>query len=440
MEKDERLGGCIVTERPEGFIVEGGPDCFLADKPWARELCAELGIEDQLIGTEPTSRRVYVLSGRRLHPLPEGFILLVPTSFVPFALTSLFSWPAKLRMAMDLFIPPLKGADDENLGSFVRRRLGREALEKIAEPLVAGIHAGDPETMSLRATFPRFLDLEQSHGSLIRGMLARKREMQALGGAIHTSGRPASLFMTLAGGLGEIVERLGAALGGVEVRLNTSVEAVVPAPTGGWSVRVSGAESLEADAVAVAVPSWQAARLLEETDSKLAELLDTIPWVTTATVSSAWNRADVEHPLDGSGFVVARGEGRSITACTWSSEKFSGRAPAGKVLLRAFVGGSKREALAERSEEEIVEMVRADLADILGIKGEPLFFRVYRWPRAMPQYTMGHLDRVAAVEAACERLAGLALAGSSYRGIGIPDCIHQGRQAAGNIFDLLIAP
>lgn len=430
IDASERLGGCIITERPDDFIVEGGPDCFLSEKPWARELCAELGIEDHLIGTNPNYRKIYVLSGGRLHPLPEGFILLVPTAFRPFITSSLFSWPAKLRMAMELFIPPAKDLEDENLGSFVRRRLGQEVLDKIAEPLVAGIHAGDPETMSLRATFPRFLDLEQKYGSLIRGMIARKREMQARHGSLHASGKPSSLFLTLSGGLGELIERLEETLSEVEVLKRTRVESLRRAQGGSWSVALEGAEPIEADGVILSVPSWQAAPMVRGFDEPLADLLESIPWVSSATVTSGWRRDAVAHPLDGSGFVVSRGEGRSINACTWSSVKFAGRAPEGSDLIRAFVGGAKQQALAELPDEAVLKMVQDDLAQVMGLRGEPLFERIYRWPLAMPQYTMGHLERVEAIEAALERHVGLALAGSSYRGLGIPDCIHQGHQAA----------
>ncbi len=438
LEGSERLGGCIFTERPEGFIVEGGPDCFLAEKPWARELCQELGIADRLMGTDPASRRLYVLSSGRLHPLPEGFILLVPTAVWPFISSSLFSWPGKLRMAMELVIPPRRDPEDENLGSFVRRRLGQEVLDKIAEPLVAGIHAGDPETMSLRATFPRFLDLERTYGSLIRGMMVRKRQMQASHGTLHASGQPASLFLTLEGGLGELVQSLEAACDGVDFRLGRRVAELTPREPVGWRIGLSGGESLEAEAVALAVPSWQAAPLVAGVDGPLADLLETIPWVSSATVTSAWERSQVGHPLDASGFVVARGEGRSITACTWSSVKFPGRAPAGRVLLRAFVGGAKQQSLLEQPDEAIAKMVQSDLGEVMGLAGEPLFVRVHRWPKAMPQYTMGHLQRVEAIEAACERHPGLALAGSSYRGLGIPDCINQGRQAARGLFRVLV--
>jgi oxygen-dependent protoporphyrinogen oxidase len=392
-----------------------------------------------LIGTELASRRVYVLSGGRLHPLPEGFILLVPTAFRPFITSSLFSWTGKLRMAMEPFIRPQREVDDENLGSFVRRRLGQEVLDKIAEPLVAGIHAGDPDTMSLRATFPRFLDLERKYGSLIRGMVARKREMQAHYGALHASGQPASLFLALAGGLGELIERLVASLEGVEIRLGTKVESLAPREAGGWCLALGEAESLEADGVVLAVPSWQAAPIVAGIDEPLAELLNSIPWVSSATVTFAWERADVGHPLDGSGFVVSRGEGRSINACTWSSVKFAGRAPDGKALIRAFVGGAKQQALAEQSDEAIAKMVRSDLTEILNLRGEPLFVRICRWPKAMPQYTMGHIDRVEAIETACGRHRGLALAGSSYRGLGIPDCIYDGSLAAERLFRDLVA-
>ncbi|MDV2503333.1 MAG: protoporphyrinogen oxidase [bacterium] len=436
LEGDERLGGCILTERVEDCIIDGGPDSFLAEKPWARELCVELGIEGRLIGLEPAGRRIYVLSGGRLHPLPEGFVLAVPTAIGPLLTSSLFSWPGKLRIVMERFIRARPDADDESLASFIRRRLGREALEKVGEPLVAGIHAGDAETLSLRATFPRFLDMERRYGSLIRGMRARMREVQTL----DASGHPPSPFLTLAGGLGELVDCLAEALDGVDVRLATHVEAVDPSPSGGWRLQLAGGKSLEAEAVALAVPSWQAARLLTRSDPHLAGLLETIPWVSSATVVAAWRREDVGRPLDGSGFVAGRGEGRSITACTWSSAKFSGRAPPDRVLVRAFVGGAKQEHLAELDDEALVARVRADVDDILAVRGEPLFVRIFRWPRAMPQYTMGHLERVAAIEAACERHPGLALAGASYRGLGIPDCIHQGRQAAERLLQALASP
>jgi oxygen-dependent protoporphyrinogen oxidase len=262
-------------------------------------------------------------------------------------------------------------------------------------------------------------------------MRTRKRQMEA-------SGHPPSPFLTLSGGLGELVDGLAKALDGVEVRLSTSVEAVGPTPSGGWRLELEGAEPLEAEAVALAVPSWQASRMLNRTDPHLAEMLETIPWVSSATVVAAWSREDLGHPLDGSGFVAARGEGLSITACTWSSAKFAGRAPAGRALVRAFVGGAKQEDLLELDDEALVARVRADVDEILAVRGEPLFARVFRWPRAMPQYTMGHLERVDAIEAACERHSGLTLAGASFRGLGIPDCIHQGRQAAERLIRTLV--
>ena len=437
VERAERLGGCIVTERRDGFLVEGGPDSFLAEKPWARELCAELGIEEDLIGTEPASRRVYVLSGRRLHPLPEGFVLTVPTAIGPLLSSTLFSWPGKLRMVMERFVRPRLDDDDESIASFVLRRLGREALERVAEPLMAGIHAGDPEALSLRATFPGFYEYERRYGSLILAMRALRAEAQA---PKEASGRPASLFLTLTGGMDGLVDRMVAALDDVDVRLGAAVEAVAPAPSGGWRIQLNGDEPIDADAVALTLPSWRAAPLLAPSDPHLASLLESIPWVSSATVAVTWKRDEVGHPLDGSGFVVARGEGRSITACTWSSEKFSGRAPPGRVLIRAFVGGAKQEALAELDDEALVEMVRADLSEILSIRSEPLFVRIFRWPRAIPQYTMGHLERVSAIEAALERHPGLALAGASYRGLGIPDCIRQGREAAERLLKALASP
>jgi len=425
LERKDRLGGNISTEKTDGFIIEGGPDCFLSEKPWAMELCRRIGLEDKFLSTNDKMRKTFVLSGGKLHELPEGVILMIPTKILPLVTSTLISLPGKLRMAMEMFIPKRKTPGDESLGQFVRRRLGKEALDKIAEPLVAGVHAGDPETMSIRSSFPKFVQLEQEHGSLIRGMVKRMATMRK-------APRPASskkkvtMFMTLSGGLTEMVQTLAGLLkkaGNIEIRTGVAV-AGVKKQGKHYEVAVPGEAAIKADAVIIAAPAYVASALLKGLDPWISEKLSTIPYVSTATVSIGYKKKDIKHPLNGFGFVVPKTEGRKIMAATWTSVKFSGRAPDDSVLIRCFVGGSKNMELVDVSDAEMVKMVRSELKDIMGIDAEPVITRVFKWKNSMPQYTIGHDERIESMEEKLAKYPGLYLAGSAYHGIGIADSVR----------------
>lgn len=439
LERNERFGGNIRTERTGGFLIEGGPDCFLSEKPWAMELIKRLGLGGKLLPTNDRNRKTFVLSGGRLHVLPEGVILMIPTKILPLATSSLISWPGKIRMAMELFIPKKKDSADESLGDFVRRRLGNETLEKIAEPLVAGVHAGDPETMSVRSSFPKFVQLEEESGSLIRGMVRKMASM-------HRAKKPApaapgenkprvTMFMTMKDGLSELIETLTERLMKMDrtvLRTGAPV-ASIEKKGGGYTVTLEGGEKIDADALVVAAPAWAASNLLGSIDRELSAKLSTIPYVSTATVSIAFRKKDIKHPLNGFGFVVPKVERRRIMAATWTSVKFAHRAPDDSVLMRCFVGGSKNAELVDLDDEAMVKMVREELRDIMGIEAEPVLTRVFRFRSSMPQYTIGHDERVKWIDERVASIPGLYLAGSAYHGIGISDSIRYGESVAKKI-------
>ncbi|MBW2038601.1 MAG: protoporphyrinogen oxidase [Deltaproteobacteria bacterium] len=430
LEKEGRLGGSILTERAEGFLMEGGPDCFLSEKPWALQLCRELGLEGELVGTNQEASRTFILWQGRLHELPEGFMLLVPTSLWPFVKSPLFSLPGKLRMGLDLILPRKRTDEEESLAAFVRRRLGREAMERIAEPLVAGIHAGDPEAMNLQSTFPRFIDLEREHRSLIWGMYRRKKRFLSHFNSSYT------MFVTLKEGMEQMVSALGKALPPRSIFLErevVEVEKVIGEPAGRprYHLRIRGEErGLEVDALVLAAPAFVTAGLLQGVNDDIVNQLLTIPYCSTATINLAYRRPQIGHPLDGYGFVVPRLEGLKIMAATFSSVKFPQRAPKGMVLLRCFVGGAKNEELVSWGDEELLAAVRNDIDEILKIEGAPFLVRIFRWARAMPQYTLGHEERLSLIQRGLSRHPGLFLTGSAYRGIGISDCVHQAELTA----------
>lgn len=434
LEGSGRLGGVTRTERRDGFLLESGPDSFITDKPWALDLCRRLGLEDRLIGTGPTHRRSFVVRNGKLLPVPEGFQLLAPSRLWPFITSPIFSWPGKLRMGLDWVLPPRRGEDDESLAGFVQRRLGREALERLAQPMIAGIYGADPHRLSLKATMPRFVAMEREHGSVIRAMVARRTSSliphpTSLTGV---SGARYGLFVSFQAGMQTLVDALAFSLPPGAVRLSTQVRGLTPQENGTWRVELeegsaSAGEGVEANAVCLALPAHQAAALVTAFDPDLAARLTEIPYASAMTMNLAYRRTDVPHPLNGFGFVVPAIERRMLLGCTFSSVKFAGRAPEGHVLLRAFLAGS---SALDRDDAAIEAAVRADLRDLLGITTAPLFTAAWRHPLAMAQYTVGHLDRVAAVGYPLGRHAGLALAGNAYRGIGIPDCVHSGEQAA----------
>jgi oxygen-dependent protoporphyrinogen oxidase len=420
LDEKDRLGGCILTEKVDDFVIEGGPDCFLSEKPWALVLCEKLGLGDRLLNTNE-NRRVFILSEGKLHELPEGFMLMVPTSFTPFIKSSLISWPGKIRMAMDLFIPKKKSDEEESLADFVRRRLGEEALEKIAEPLVAGIHAGTPETMGLKSTFPRFLQIEEEYGSLIRGMLARRKmalQWQKKGGSKRT------MFLTLKGGLGEWIDCLREKIGEEVVNLKRKVVEVKRIEKGDYQIQLSDGAFLEADSIILATPSFITAKIVEEMDPEMSEILLTIPYVSSATVSLAYHRSQIHHPLDAFGFIIPRSEKRKIMASTWTSVKFDYRAPEDHVLLRVFVGGANQEQLVSLDDDEMLRMIQEELKEIMDVEGDPILTKIYRWEKSMPQYLVGHLEKVARMEERTNLQPGLFLTGCAYKGIGISDSVH----------------
>ena len=427
LEAGTRLGGIIKTEQRDGFVLERGPDSFISEKPEAVALAKRLGIEPRLIGTNEEFRRSFIVRNGRLRPVPEGFQLLAPSRILPFLTTDIFSLPGKIRMAADLVLPRVNGKEDESLASFVRRRLGREALERMAQPMVGGIYTADPETLSLRATLPRFLDMERDHRSVILAML-RQGQAQKTG----TSGARYSLFLSFDHGM----EVLTKTLAGVvpNVRFNTRIEELSH-DSGTWRLKTDSGETFKADAVCLALPAYVAAHLLRNVSEPLAANLNAIKYASTATINFAYRRAAIKHPLNGFGFVVPFIEKRSLIACTFSSVKFPGRAPDGHVLLRAFAGGALQPdvfALAD-----IETRVENDLRELLGITEKPIFTETARWERSMPQYEVGHLNRLTQIETAIDQLQGLTLAGNSYRGAGIPDCVRSGETAADKIIKSL---
>ncbi|MGA9993824.1 MAG: protoporphyrinogen oxidase [Pyrinomonadaceae bacterium] len=440
LEASARTGGVIRTVWREGFLIETGPDSFISEKPEALALSKRIGLEERLIETNTLNRRSFIARGGRLRPVPEGFQLLAPSRFWPFVTTDIFSWTGKARMALDLLLPKrtsTNGSDDESLAQFVSRRLGREALERMAQPMVGGIYTADPERLSLRATMPRFLEMERAHRSLLLGMWKQRRRMSAQERA-GTSGARYSLFLSFDGGMEMLAERLTELLPENSIRLNTKVEKIAFDDSAKqWNIRLNTDEIINADAVCLALPSYAAAHLLRDLDARLANELEGIPYASTATINLAYRRADIPHALDGFGFVVPFIEGRATLACTFSSVKFRGRAPEGCVLLRAFVGGALQPLMFALDEGEMLEAVRGDLRELLGIEKEPLFTLTQKWPRSMAQYHLGHLERVERIRQRLETFPTLKLAGNAYNGAGIPDCIRSGEEAADEIFDAL---
>lgn len=429
VEKDHRVGGKIVTEKVDGYTIEGGPDCFLSAKPWVLKIAEELGIADQIIPSKPASTRTFVWADKRLNELPEGLMDLVPTKLVPFALSPLISWPGKIRMAMDLFIPKRKTDEDETLGSFVTRRLGKEALDKIAEPLIGGVHAGDPDHMSLKASFPRFINMEQEHGSLLKAMLINKRK--APNPAPPKPGEVRkTFFMTFKDGMSSLTDALANKLDSNKVLLGCVLTKVERLSDGRYQLSFEDREPVVADAVILTAPSHEAAKVVDTLDQEITENLAKIPQATSATVSLAFKRSELQY-LDSYGLLVPLSENRKIHAATFSSSKWDFRTPSDEyVLIRAFVGGARHQELVHLNDEELLEIVLGELKDIMKLKSQPLTHKIFRWVKGMPQYTIGHLDRVATIEARSEANPGLYVVGGSYRGVGVPDCVNVGTQAA----------
>jgi oxygen-dependent protoporphyrinogen oxidase len=396
-------------------VVDGGPDSLLVQKPAAVALCRELGIADRLVSTL-TPRTAYILREDRLHPIAEGSFLGFPLKFRALATASVFSTAGRLRMACELFVPRRPGDEDESIAAFVRRRFGDEAVDYLAEPLLAGIHAGDVERLSMRALFPRLLDAERQSGSVIRAFRA-----------LQMKPSPQGAFVSLPGGTGELVDALVHALPPDTVTFSARVSDVRRTTT---CIVESTGGRLEARAVILAVPAYVVAALLRAFDTTLATLAEAIPYASTATVALGYRREDVAHPMPGSGFVVPRVERNPLLAGTWVTSKWPGRAPDGHVLLRGFLGGGRDPQRLEAADDELIETVTRELAALLGITAAPVFTRLFRFTRQSPQHEVGHLQRVSAIEQRLASIAGMFLTGSGFRGIGIPDCIADARETA----------
>ncbi|MGI6631322.1 MAG: protoporphyrinogen oxidase [Bacillota bacterium] len=436
VEKESRLGGKIITQYEDGFLIEGGPDCFLAEKQSVIKLAEKIGLGDSLIGTNDQFKGTYIYSGNKLHSLPEGLILMVPTKIIPFALSPLISWPGKLRMSLDFILPKKKNQDDETLHSFVMRRLGREALDKIAEPLIGGIHGGNPETMSLKASFPRFLEMEKNHGSLIRAMLAARKKVRKKAPNAR-GGKPRTYFMSFKKGMGELTDALEKKLRGRIIK-GKEVTGLNFLGTG-FQVQIGEDESIFADGVILAVPAPEAAALLNRTAPKAAETLRLTPMASSATFTLAYKKKQMPGMINSFGFLVPHVEGRKINAVTFSSVKWDYRVPNEEyVLIRAFIGGAKNSHLAVVPDDQMCLWVKEELRSILGITEEPERYWIHRWIDARPQYTMGHLERLGEINNDLKKVPGLVLAGGSYRGIGVPDCINDGVRAAKEVLDYLL--
>lgn len=426
IESAPALGGKIVTEHADGFVFERGPDSFLASKPQGIALCEQLGLE--VIETNATMRRSFVKRAGRLFPLPEGLTGLVPSRLKPLLSTGILSRRGKVRAAMELLVPRAHGDGDESVGAFVRRRFGNEAWRWIVEPLLSGIYAGDGDVMSLRATFPQLRETERRHGSILRPLL-----FTPVSSVAARRG-----FVSLPGGMQQLSDALASRLAGERVLTGTSVASVAHAARG-YIVTLTNGETVTAASVIAAVPAHAAAPMLQSIDPLLAEELETIPFVSTATVSLIFKRSDLSSVLDGFGYVSPRAEGGAVIACTWTSNKFPSRVPAGHVLLRLFIGRAGSDAIVEAVDDALVTIARDELRRVHGITAVPRLVRIARWPRAMPQYTMGHGERVTRILALANAHPGLFVAGASYRGVGIPDCIASGWSAADAVISHLQA-
>jgi oxygen-dependent protoporphyrinogen oxidase len=425
-DESDRLGGVLWTLHEDGYQVEQSADNFITTFPWGLDLSKRLGLSDELVETNPAHRRTFVVRGRRLAKLPDGFMMMAPTRMWPMAVTPILSPLGKLRAAMEYFIPPRKDDADESMAQFVRRRLGREVFDRLVEPLVSAVYAADMEKLSVLATLPRFRDMEREHGSLIRAM---RKARASQGKSSAESGARYSLFVTLREGLASMIDALARRMPEGAVRMAAPIEKI-ERDAGGWSVVPAGGPPEPFDAVIVATGAAAAAKLLVPVDVELGRLLGTIEHEGTAIVTVAFKREQIDHPLDGMGFVVPAVEKSPILAGSFSSRKYPHRAPEGIELLRVFVGGAQHPELAELESGELTKLVLAELARLLGTHGDPIYQTVAHWPATMPQYHVGHKELVASIQARAAQLPGFALAGNAYGGVGIPNCIHSGEQAA----------
>lgn len=428
VESRPRLGGVIETVNLEGCTIEAGPDSFLSAKPAALDIITDLGLAGEVIGSNDHLRVTFVRRDGRLVPLPDGLMMMVPTKIVPLLATGLVGWRTKLRMATELLRAPKPSAGDQSVAEFIEEHYGAEAVDYLAEPLLSGVYGGNPAALSVTSVLPRFVELANRYGSLTRGVLAER----ASAARTRSHGVPAApLFRTLKGGLGQLVDAIAVAIRDrVEIRHGRAQ--AIERTGAGFRVRVNG-DWIEAMRVVVASEAHAAAPLVGAMDARLGELLATIPYSSSMTVALGYAAADLAQPPVGFGFLVPRKERRRLVACTWVGTKFSHRVPAGTIVARCFLGGMEDAGVLDESDAAVLAAVTAELAEIAQVRAVPRFSRIARWPRSMAQYTVGHPQRLAEIEARAANLPGFHLAGNAYQGIGIPDCIRMGRAAAEKI-------
>ena len=421
-EASPRLGGVLVTDRVDGCLIEAGPDSFITEKPWAAELCRKIGLGDQLIGSNDRDRKTYILVNGKLVVMPDGLMFMVPTKILPTVLSPLFSLRTKLRMAAEWFHPPHRAEHDETVAEMVERHYGPEMVDRLADPLLSGVYGGEASTLSVRAVLARFAEMEAKHGSLGRAMLAARKKMKS------TSHSSPPLFTSLKDGMQQMVDAIVSKLNPRALEPSTRVAGVI-AQDGGWTVS-AGYESDHFDALIIATPAAAAAHLLQSTDEKLASELGEIRYSSSVTVTLGYDE-NVRRTLPpGFGFLVPRSERRRMLAATFVHNKFPHRAPENRAIIRCFLGGATDEEILAASDADILHIVRSELKQIIKLEAEPRFTRVYKWKAAMAQYGVGHLDRVQRIEALRRNLPGLALAGNAFNGIGVPDCVRSGSEAA----------
>ena len=425
LESSTRLGGNISTLKKDGLLIEEGPDSFITSKPYALNLCRRLGLEKDIISTSENNRRTLIYLNKRLVELPEGFILLSPTKILPFITSPILSLMGKLRALMELVIPKSSGNEDESLESFVTRRFGKEMFENIAQPLIGGIYTSDPYKLSIKSAMPNIYNLEHKYGSIIKGLINQY-------GGQKESGARYSQFVTLKNGMQTLVDSIISKIPKNSIITNKTVHKIKKTKKR-WKVETEKGDKYFADGIILATSSYISANILSSSDPALSEELSKIEFASSSIVILGYKKEEIKNNLAGFGFVVPAKENLNIIACSYSSEKFPGRAPRDTVLLRCFVGGALNKKFLKNNDNEIIDIIKEELRTILHIKCEPEFTHLKRYPNSMPQYNVGHSEILSNIEKLMSNHPSLQLAGNSYEGVGIPDCIRWGEVAAENI-------
>jgi oxygen-dependent protoporphyrinogen oxidase len=436
-ERSNRLGGVMVTEQIDDCLIEAGPDSFLSEKTYGIDFCKTFGLGDQIIGSNDEERKTYIVVNNRLIAMPDGLMFMVPTKILPTITTPLFTWGTKIKMGLEYFAQPVNHGD-ESVGDMVRRHYGQEVVERLADPLLSGVYGGDADSLSVQAVLPRFADMERKYGSLSRGMLAARKKMVQMVKQAGPSYRPRPLFSSLKNGMQQLVDAITEYLPTHRIHTGVTVESV-SREASGWTILVDGHHE-SFDGLVIAAPAHVAGKLLGALNSELAVDLNEVSYSSSVTVAATYNRNDLANMPPGFGFLVPKTEKRRVRALTFVHNKFPHRAPPEKGILRVFLGGLSDEGILALSDEEILAIVRRELCDIIKLDAEPRTQRVYRWNKAMAQYGPGHLERVKRIQQEVAAASGLALAGNAFQGIGVPDCIASGLNAANSVLEQLRLP